>query len=287
VLCCTLLSRFAKRARRANFQLPRRHAVRRRLRCDLGPETSTNTAPQLQGELAIPVPEYRHPHATNNGASSRDAPGPTNSPTLPFRPRIGAAERRPHSCSAHQHGTDGGHGMGHMPQDSHTSHRHGAPVRAQRARPHLQRCACGVDGPGASDDGPPGHLPCTHASQACRARARTTRHTRICNDAPVLNEAPTPDPEAPCAATTVTTAGTAKRSPHARTRWCKHPVPSLPRPPRSTAHRVMSSPACPVEQSLWLRLASSPAPGRRLRLLVPSKSKRQMLSARDRATAYK
>jgi hypothetical protein len=94
---------------------------------------STNTAHQLQGELAIPVPEYRHPHATNNGACSRDAPGPTNS--LPLRPRIGAAERRPRRCSAHQHDTDGGHGMGHLPQDSHTRHRHGAPVRAQRGTP--------------------------------------------------------------------------------------------------------------------------------------------------------
>ena len=72
-------------------------------------------AHQLQGELAIPVPRYRHPHA-NNGACSRDAPGPTNS--LPIRPRTGAAERRPQRCSAHQHGTDGGHGMGHLQQDS-------------------------------------------------------------------------------------------------------------------------------------------------------------------------
>jgi hypothetical protein len=101
----------------AKFQLPRRLlSVCRRLRCDLGPETSTNTAHQLQGELAIPVPEYGHPHATNNDACSRDAPGPTNS--LPLRPRIGAAERRPHRCSAHQHGSDGGHGMGHLPQDA-------------------------------------------------------------------------------------------------------------------------------------------------------------------------
>ena len=46
----------------ANFQLPRQLlSVCRRLRCDLGPETSTNTAHQLQGELAIPVPEYGHP----------------------------------------------------------------------------------------------------------------------------------------------------------------------------------------------------------------------------------
>ena len=104
-------------------------SVCRRLRCDLGPETSTNTAHQLQGELAIPVPEYGHPHATNNGACSRDAPGPTNS--LPLRPRIGAAERRPHRCSAHQHGSDGGHGMGHLPQDSQTLHRYGASVRAR------------------------------------------------------------------------------------------------------------------------------------------------------------
>ena len=152
----------------ANFQLPRQLlSVCRRLRCDLGPETSTNTAHQLQGELAIPVPEYGHPHApllipeyghphaTNNGACSRDAPGPTNS--LPLRPRIGAAERRPHRCSAHQHGSDGGHGMGHLPQDSQTRHRHGAPVRAQH--------------------GTPAPVP--------RARARTTRHARTCNGATV------------------------------------------------------------------------------------------------------
>ena len=131
----------------ANFQLPRQLLSV----CRLGPETSTNTAHQLQGELAIPVPRYRHPHATNNGACSRDAPGPTNS--LPLRPRIGAAERRPHRCSAHQHGSDGGHGMGHLPQDSQTLHRHGAPVRAQR----------GTTAP----------VP--------RARARTTRHARTCN----------------------------------------------------------------------------------------------------------
>jgi len=63
-------------------------------------------AHQLQGELAIPVPRYRHPHATNNGACSRDAPGPTN--PLPLHPRGGAAERRPHRCTGHQHGSDGG-----------------------------------------------------------------------------------------------------------------------------------------------------------------------------------
>ena len=112
-------------------------------------------AHQLQGELAIPVTEYGHPHATNNGACSRDAPGPTNS--LPLHPRIGAAERRPHRCSAHQHGSYGGHGMGHLPQHSQTRHRHGAPVRAQR--------------------GTPAPVP--------RARARTTRHARTCNGATV------------------------------------------------------------------------------------------------------
>jgi hypothetical protein len=85
---------------------------------------------------------------------------PTNS--LQLRPRIGAAERRPHRCSAHQHGTDVGHGMGHLPQDSQTRHRHGqtrhrqgAPVRAQRGTP------------------------------APHARARTTRHDRTCNGATV------------------------------------------------------------------------------------------------------
>jgi len=33
----------------------------------------------------------------------------------------------------------------------------------------------------------------THTSQACSARPRTTRHARICNGAPVLNEAPIPE----------------------------------------------------------------------------------------------
>ena len=119
-------------------------SVCRRLRCDLGPETSTNTAHQLQGELAIPVPEYGHPHATNNGACSRDAPGPTNS--LPLHPRGGEAERRPHRCSGHQHGSG-----------SQTRHRHGAPVRAQLGTP----------------------------APAPRACARTTRHASTCNGATV------------------------------------------------------------------------------------------------------
>jgi hypothetical protein len=130
-------------------------AVCRHLRCDLGPETSTYTAHQLLGELAIPVPEYRHPHMTINCECSRDAPGPTNS--LPLRPLIGSAERRPHCCSGHQHGSDGWHGMGHLPQDSLTRHRHGSPVRAQH---------------GTTEPVP-------------RARARTTRHARTCNCATV------------------------------------------------------------------------------------------------------
>ena len=147
-------------------------------------------------------------------------PGPTD--------QLSPASWRPHRCSAHQHGTDGGHGMGHLPQDSQTRYRHSEPVRAQRgtpapapharaqhneARPHLQSCGRGVDGPGAGDDGPPAAgegtmLPAhqlqgelaisvprhrhpratitagkgwgicrfTHTSQACRARPRTTRH---------------------------------------------------------------------------------------------------------------
>ena len=95
----------------------------------------------LQGELATP----EHPQATNNGACSRDAPGPTD--------QLGASA-----------------GL-------HTRHRRAAPVRAQRGTqprppkapcaatkvktarartsPHLQWCDRGVDGPGAGDDGPP------------------------------------------------------------------------------------------------------------------------------------
>ena len=73
----------------------------------------------------------------------------------------------------------------------HTRHRRAAPVRAQRGTqprppkapceatavktawartsPHLQRCDCGVDGPGAGDDGPPaagegGHFACAPAA---------------------------------------------------------------------------------------------------------------------------
>ncbi len=84
-------------------------------------------AHQLQGELAIPVPRSRHPHATNNGACSRDAPGPTNS--LPLHPRIGAAERRPHRCS----------GMGHLPQDSQTHDRH-APFYPNHDGAHIAFC---------------------------------------------------------------------------------------------------------------------------------------------------
>ena len=53
---------------------------------------------QLQGELAIPVPEYGHPHATNNGSCSRDVPGPTNS--LPLRPRSGALTAAPRISTA-------------------------------------------------------------------------------------------------------------------------------------------------------------------------------------------
>ena len=109
----------------------------------------------LQGELATP----EHPQATNNGACSRDAPGPTD--------QLGASA-----------------GL-------HTRHRRAAPVRAQRGTqprppkapcaatkvktawartsPHLQRCDRGVDGPGAGDDGPPaagegGHVTCAPAA---------------------------------------------------------------------------------------------------------------------------
>jgi hypothetical protein len=113
-------------------------------------------AHQLQGELAIPVPRDRHPHTTNNGACSRDAPGPTNS--LPLHPRIGAAERRPHRCSGHQHGSDGGLANASQacrPRARTTRHARTCPpcpCAHNEARQHLQR---GVDGPGAGDDGPP------------------------------------------------------------------------------------------------------------------------------------
>ena len=148
-------------------------SICRRLRCDLGPETSTNTAHQLQGELAIPVPEYGHPHATNNGACSRDAPGPTNS--LPLHPRIGTAERRPHRCSGHQHGSDGGLANASQAWRARArTTRHArtcppCPCAHNTARPHLQQCDRGVDGPGAGDDGPPaagegGHVACAPAA---------------------------------------------------------------------------------------------------------------------------
>ena len=112
-------------------------------------------AHQLQGELAIPVPRYRHPHA-NNGACSRDAPGPTNS--LPLHPRIGAAPSPLLWASARfrRRARKRVTGMAR-------------PCAHNAARPHLQR---GVDVPGAGDDGPPaaggGGTCCQRTS--CRAR---------------------------------------------------------------------------------------------------------------------
>ena len=150
VLRCTLLSCFAKRARRGKLPIAASTAVclqawTRNLHQHRAPAA---------GRVSDPSTEVQTPARNKQRrACSRDAPGPTNS--LPLRLRIGAAERRPHRCSAHQHGSDGGHGMGHLPQDSQTLHRHGASVRAQR--------------------GTPAPVP--------RARARTTRHARTCNGA--------------------------------------------------------------------------------------------------------
>jgi len=136
-------------------------SICRRLRCDLGPETSHQHR-KMQGELPIQEQEYGHPHATNNGACIRDVPGPTNS--LPLRPCSGALTSAPRISTAQTAGTGWGICSRTRLQ---TRHRHGAPVRAQRgtpaharaqhneARPHLQPCGSGVDGPGAGDDGPP------------------------------------------------------------------------------------------------------------------------------------
>jgi len=136
-------------------------SVCRRLRCDLGPETSHQHR-AMQGELAIPEQEYGHPHATNNDACIRNVPGPTNS--LQLRPCSGALTGAPRISTAQTAGT----GWGICSRTRlHTRHRHVAPVRAQRgtpaharaqhneARPHLQPCGRGADGPGAGDDGPP------------------------------------------------------------------------------------------------------------------------------------
>ena len=172
---CTLLSCFAKRARRGKLPIAASTAVclqawTRNLHQHRAPAA---------GRVSDPSTEVQTPARDKQRRVQPRCPGPTNS--LPLHPRIGAAERRPHRCSAHQHGSDGGHGMGHLPQDSQTRHRHGAPVRAQRgmlapaprarvrttrhartcppcpcshdaARQHLQRCNRGVDGPGAGDD---------------------------------------------------------------------------------------------------------------------------------------
>jgi hypothetical protein len=100
-------------------------------------------AHQLQGELAIPVPEYGHPHATNNGECSRDAPGPTNSLPLHLRgggraapsPLLWASARFRRRARKRVTGM-------------------ARPCAHNAARPHLQQCDRGVDGPGAGDDGP-------------------------------------------------------------------------------------------------------------------------------------
>jgi hypothetical protein len=162
-------------------------------------------AHQLQGELAIPVPRYIHPHATNNDACIRDAPGPTNS--LPLHPRIGAAERRPHRCSGHQHGSDGGLANASQAWRARArTTRHArtcppCPCSHDAARQHLQRCNRGVDGPGAGDDGHP-------RRQAGGAHVAS---------APAAGRVSDPS-----------THVHAKLSPHARTRWRKHPCKLVP-----------------------------------------------------------
>ena len=124
------------------------------------------------------------------------------------------------------------------------------PCPHNEARPHLQRCDRGVDGPGAGDDGPPaagegGHMLPAHqlqgelaipahqhgsdgglanASQAWRARARTTRHARTCPPCPCSH-----DVACAPAAGRVSHPSThvhAKLSPHARTRWRKSALES-------------------------------------------------------------
>ena len=105
----------------ANFQfatqLPRQLlSVCRRLRCDLGPETSTNTALQLS-----PVPRRR----ARDGAS---AAGLANA-SQAWRARA-RTTRHARTCPP-------------------------CPCAHNVARPHLQRCDRGVYVPGASDDGPP------------------------------------------------------------------------------------------------------------------------------------
>ena len=185
-------------------------------------------ANQLQGELAIPVPRYIHPHATNNDACIRDAPGPTNS--LPLHPRIGAAERRPHRCSGHQHGSDGGLANASQAWRSRartTRHARTCPpclCSHNAARQHLQRCDRGVDGPGAGDDGPPAaggggaNVACAPAAGRVSDPSASARSQRISTAQTAGSQtrhrhgAPVPSTPVP-----VGTRNTAARSPHART----------------------------------------------------------------------
>jgi hypothetical protein len=158
--------------------IPNRYTAKAKLCfCKNNKRSIINMLPahQLEGELAIPVPRYRHTHATNNGACSRDAPGSTNS--LPLHPRIGAAERRPNRCSGHQHGSDGGLANASQAWRARArTTRHArtcppCPCSHHAARQHLQQCNRGVDGPGAGDDGPPaagGGGTCCHRT-SCRA----------------------------------------------------------------------------------------------------------------------
>jgi hypothetical protein len=152
----------------------------------------------MQGELAIPEPEYGHPHATNNGACIHDVPGPTNS--LPLRPCSGALTAAPRISTAQTAGTGWGICSRTRLQ---TRHRHGAPVRAQHgtpdharaqhneARPHRD-LSTEVQTPVRNNHCGKGWGICLFTpSQACCTRLRTMRHASICNGAPVLNEAPT------------------------------------------------------------------------------------------------
>ena len=95
-------------------------------------------AHQLQGELAIPVTEYRHPHAINGGAAAMPPARPTLSRFTAHR----GARARPHNCSGHARFRRRA-----APQ--------AAPVLARRGTPAPASVRRGVDGPGAGDDGHP------------------------------------------------------------------------------------------------------------------------------------
>ena len=130
-------------------------SVCRRLRCDLGlkPPPTQRTAGRVR------TPE--HPHATINGTCSRDAPGPTDqlSPASSAHRRGRAAPSPLLRASArHRRRARDGASAAGLANGSqawrararttwHARTRPPCPCPHNEARPHLQRCDRGVDGP--------------------------------------------------------------------------------------------------------------------------------------------